>query len=382
MIEALGIRNFRAIADSDLVLAPGLNILVGPNGSGKSSLVEALRFLHEAVVTDPTKALARWRGWASVRHRAAGPSDPVQLILRIREHRTALSASYALQLLQAENGIDVRVGFESLDRKTSPGAGAKRALFQAHLGQGQVRDEVTKDWVDFELPDRDLALRYHADRLRHKQIVPFAEDIASWRFVNPVPVLMRPPTPLSVDPAWQETGIAVALQLARATRDELHQVSRRLARLVDGADGLEARLSSEGALIEIKEQVHKGLFPSWTLSDGTLRILAILTALHIGPPPALLCVEEPENSLHPSVIDALLTEFRDASDRGTQVIITSHSPYLLNRVSLDIDRAFFVDRPAGAARFTMLPADERTQREMERFGLGELLAQGALARPK
>jgi predicted ATPase len=81
------------------------------------------------------------------------------------------------------------------------------------------------------------------------------------------------------------------------------------------------------------------------------------------------------------VIDHLLTEFRDASERGTQVIITSHSPYLLDRLNADVDGAFFVDRPGGAARFTALPADERTRREMKRFGLGESLAQGALTRP-
>ena len=80
------------------------------------------------------------------------------------------------------------------------------------------------------------------------------------------------PARLSVDAAWQETGVSVALQLARATRDELDEVSRRLAGLVDSAEGLEARLSSEGALVELREQVHQGLFPSWTLSDGTLRI--------------------------------------------------------------------------------------------------------------
>lgn len=382
MIEVLVVKNFRAIATCELELTPGLNVLIGPNGSGKSSLVEALRFLHEAVVTDPTKALARWRGWTSVRHRAAALTEAVTLALRIRELGTDLSATYGLSLVQADNGIDVRVEHEFLSRKIKPGFGAQRDLLNAKSGKGLVRDEVTKDWSEFELSDRDLALRYHADRVRHKHIIPFAEDITSWRFVNPVPALMRPPTPLSVDAAWQETGIAVALQLARAKPAEIKEVSRRLTRLVESAAGFEARLSSEGALIEMKEQVHQGLFPSWTLSDGTLRVLAILTALHVGHPPALLCVEEPENSLHPTVIDALLSEFRDAADRGTQVIITSHSPYLLDRVNLDIDSAFFVDRPDGAARFTKLPGDERTRREMARFGLGELLAQGALARSK
>lgn len=379
MISALCIRNFRAIADSEMLeLGPGLTALIGPNGAGKSSLVEALRLLHEAVVTDPTRALSRWRGWASVRHRATAANEPVSIVLKMREHATKLPAHYLLELQQAQNGIDVLVEGEVLFRKIGTGPGKKRDLLVSSRGKGKVRDEVSKAWVPFELSDRELAIRYHADRARHKHIIPFAEDIASWRFVNPVPALMRPPTPLSVDSAWQETGISVALQLARATKEQIATISRRLTHLVEGTAAIDARLASEGALIELKEQVHQGLFPSWTLSDGTLRILAILTALYVGSPPGLLCVEEPENSLHPSVIDSLLTEFRNASERGTQVLITTHSPHLLNRLNLAVDTAYFVDRPSGAARFTRLPADERTRKEMERYGLGELLEQGAL----
>lgn len=374
MIEGLLIKNFRAIAQCELALKPGLNVLIGPNGSGKSSLVEALRFLHEAIVSDPTRALSRWRGWASVRHRGPVMTNEIALAVGMRVHRGRGSAEYGVFLDQSENGIDVRVQREFLDRRGE----SRRTLLSAVLGKGNVLEG--QEWLPFELSEHDLALRYHADRVRHKEIIPFAEDIASWRFVNPVPALMRPPTPPGIDAAWHESGISVALQLARATKPQLAEVSRRMAGLVEGTEGLEARLSSEGALVELKEQVHHGLFPSWTLSDGTLRVLAILTALYVGPPPALLCVEEPENSLHPSVIDNLLTEFRDAAERGTQVIITSHSPYLLNRLNLDVDAAFFVDRPGGAARFTPLPGDERTAREMERFGLGELLAQGALTR--
>lgn len=374
MIEFLHLKNFRAIADmKDLRLGPGLNVLIGRNGSGKSSLIEALRLLHEAVVADPASALARWPDWTSVRHRAAQPTAPITFVLGIREHPAATFSLYALELSPREHGTDVVVELEHLIRHTTTSL-ADNYLLMAANGVGKVREESTRQWLDFALSDRNLAVRHHADR-SHQQILAFAEDLRSWRFIDPVPALMRPPTPLSADAPWPETGSSVALQLARATRLELREVSRRLSQMIEGTDELDARLSSEGALLTLKDHVHRGLFPSWTLSGGTLRLLAILTALHVGPPPALLCVEEPENSLHPTAIDALLTEFRDAADRGTQVIITSHSPYLLDRVNQDVDAAYFVDRLAGAATFTRLPADDR-------FGLGERLAQGALAPPR
>lgn len=384
MIELLSIENFRAIHKTPILdLNPRLNVFVGPNGAGKSSLVEGLRFLHESVATDPTRAMARWRGWSSVRHRGATPTDDLSLAFGLNIAEPDISVLYELELEEDANHVDVLVRQEELSIfQSNKEKASMPSLLETHYGKGKVRDDKIKRSTAISLNARDLALRYLADQERFARIVATAEEIRSWRFVNPVPALMRPPTPLSTDASWQETGVAVALQLARATKRELAEVSRRLAGIVDGAVELSASLTGEGALVELKEQVHKGLLPSWTLSDGTLRILAILTALHVGKRPAVLCVEEPENSLHPSVIDNLLSEFSDAADRGTQVIVTTHSPYLLDRISLDAAAAFWVDRKKGGARFSKLPGGKRLAGEMKRFGLGELLAQGALRKSK
>lgn len=64
-------------------------------------------------------------------------------------------------------------------------------------------------------------------------------------------------------------------------------------------------------------------------------MLAYLTLLYDQEPHPLLCVEEPENQLYPSLLLELAEEFRGYSRRGGQVIVSSHSPDFLNGIELD-----------------------------------------------
>lgn len=75
--------------------------------------------------------------------------------------------------------------------------------------------------------------------------------------------------------------------------------------------------------------------PAWMLSEGTRRITAILALLARDPAPSLLCIEEIENGLDPWTVRAILRHLQSAADRGTQVILTTHSPWVLDDVPID-----------------------------------------------
>ena len=66
------------------------------------------------------------------------------------------------------------------------------------------------------------------------------------------------------------------------------------------------------------------------VSDGTIKMFAYLVLLHDPTPHPLLCIEEPENQLYPTLLIELLDEFRLYAKKGGQVFVTSHSPDLLN----------------------------------------------------
>ncbi len=112
------------------------------------------------------------------------------------------------------------------------------------------------------------------------------------------------------------------------------------------------------------------------LSEGTRRITAILALLHRDPPPSLLCIEEVENGLDPWTVQAVLGHLRSAADRGVQVVVTTHSPWLLDHVPIDSiiqvrrkdgDTIYerFAERPEVKAYDPRVPAGTRYVNEAE-----------------
>ena len=71
------------------------------------------------------------------------------------------------------------------------------------------------------------------------------------------------------------------------------------------------------------------------VSDGTIKMFAYLLLLNDPSPHPLLCVEEPENQLYPSLIVELAEEFRSYADQGGQVMVSTHSPDMLNSIQLE-----------------------------------------------
>jgi predicted ATPase len=100
--------------------------------------------------------------------------------------------------------------------------------------------------------------------------------------------------------------------------------------------------------------------PSWMLSEGTRRITAIFALLVHDPPPSLLCIEEVENGLDPWTVLTVLKALQAAVDAGTQVIVTSHSPWLQDHV--DLQDILFVERVKGTTEYRRFADKEEAKR--------------------
>ena len=111
------------------------------------------------------------------------------------------------------------------------------------------------------------------------------------------------------------------------------------------------------------------------MSDGTLRALGVLVALFQGNldfAPTLVGIEEPETALHPAASAALREALSRASGH-TQVIVTSHSPDLLDDRQLDADSFLAVVSDSGETRIAALDEASRTSMREQLFSAGELL---------
>jgi len=85
--------------------------------------------------------------------------------------------------------------------------------------------------------------------------------------------------------------------------------------------------------VEFTESFVNRSVESWESSDGTLRALAILLALETHPRSSTILIEEPEQNLHPWAITAIIKHIREViKERGVQVIITTHSPQVLEQL--------------------------------------------------
>ena len=114
-------------------------------------------------------------------------------------------------------------------------------------------------------------------------------------------------------------------------------------------------------------------------SFGTVRMLALLTALHEPDPPPFTGIEEVDHGLHPWAIDILVDRLRAASTRS-QILITTHAPALVNRLRpwklVVCDR----DPDTGASVIPCIDSNEVLRLERSAGGLrpGELWFSGAL----
>jgi predicted ATPase len=128
----------------------------------------------------------------------------------------------------------------------------------------------------------------------------------------------------------------VAQYLYDNHRSIFKTILRRMQERVPGISGVEPELTQDGYLIlRFRDGTFKTPFLDRYVSDGTIKMFAYLVLLHDPKPHPLLCIEEPENQLYPTLMSELAEEFRDYARRGGQVMVSTHSPDLLNAVRLE-----------------------------------------------
>ena len=113
------------------------------------------------------------------------------------------------------------------------------------------------------------------------------------------------------------------------------------------------------------------------MSDGTLRAFGVLVALFQGAggddaERRLIGIEEPEAALHPAAAGILIDGLRDAAEHS-QVLVTSHSPDLLDNDEISVDSIFAVVAEHGESRIGPLDEAGRTALREHLYTAGELL---------
>lgn len=363
MIERLTVSNYRSLGEGVTVDLGPFTAFVGPNGSGKSNVVDVLRFVSDAMSVGLSGAITKRQGIKAVRRWSSG--HPFNLFVEIRLRLPEGPASYRFEL--AGDRVDeYRLKVEEAEVVQ----GSSRHSFQVSAGawHGPAGLEPQLDPQTLALPlvGGDTRFRALLADLRRTSVYSIFPDTLR------APQEYDPTRPMELHGSnWASI---LKEQPQETWKPELVQA---LHRLTGDVEDIRVK-SAAGYLVTEFRHTSPGR-PKWFAaaqeSDGTLRVAGIITALLQQPPLPVVGIEEPELTVHPGAI-RLLVDYLQQAAKDNQVLITTHSPELLDLLKAEQIRV--VTRQAGATRVDSMRDDQRRAVRDGLLSLGELLTIGDL----
>ena len=377
ILESIKLKNFQAFRDAVMQHIPNFCIVVGANGTGKSTIFSIFDFLKNAMASNVNAALQKLggsRGFGEVRSRNA--TGPIEIELKFRKDKESPLATYFLQI-DEQNGR-AYVKRELLKyRRGSKGQPWFFLDFSDGKGKAVTNEEsiFNGDFKEEDLTRREQTLKSN-DILAIKGLAQFSNFpiaaalgnmIENWHVSD-----------FHIDRARNEQDAGYAEHLSREGenlslvlqflynnhRDIFDRILKIMSRRVPGVSNVEAKTTVEGrVLLKFKDGTFEDPFLARYVSDGTIKMLTYLVLLNDPSPHPLLCVEEPENQLYPSLLEELAEEFRSYARKGGQVMVSTHSPDFLN--AAELDEVFWLVKKNGYTEIHRASADDQIRAYME-----------------
>lgn len=412
LLSSVRLERFKAAFEpSEIALHP-FTVLTGRNGSGKSTLLEALQWIDTSVRYDARRACERYYGirdLLNLRSRVIPPFFQLTVTWKYAEALTeaaehAMKIEYRVKVEQDRDGRTPIVAGESLkslnsdkvewiSTKNQPRAkkGERGKRRKAAIRSPRILFPGTRYQIPFGEPDR-LALARGLGLGRISRRDPFPEISDFWEravFLRLSPnrlVQGSPAKRKSFDPLLDEEGQTLPALLRELRKDQMADLIERIRTILPDIRGIHLERPTAGldatvsySLVERMPYVGRAgrstfKVPAWMLSEGTRRITAILALLAREPAPSLLCIEEIENGLDPWTTLRILEELQSASDHGVQVVVSSHSPWLLDHVP--IQNVLLVSRVEGETVYEQFEHSPRAQQFKGAIPAGTRYVQG------
>ncbi|MCX7046192.1 MAG: AAA family ATPase [Candidatus Sumerlaeota bacterium] len=372
ILKSFRVQNFKAIQDSRAVSLTPLTVFIGNNGSGKSSFIEAMETYQSIVMDGLDSAMQKWFGFEHVwnkrnmkQPKTKGKNSVSQASIRFAMNGRAEWGSY-----QTDLAISAKANFSKIWIQEENLDWPKGFMGRLQDGKAIVKDNKGKIVGLSEIIDSDRSALPRA----------FRNVIGGWQFLSLAPDPMGKPSAKKMAsngrPHLSRDGSNLAQYLLNIREQDsgaFDDIVETMRLVLDYAKSFEP-IESQDIQRMIRIQMRESNFeiPGWLLSTGTIRILALLAVLRNPIPPPLIVVEEIENGLDPRTIHMILDEIREVVHSGqSQVILTTHSPYLLDL--LPLQTLILVERENGGDPIFWRPSDSKEIVEWARqFAPGQL----------
>lgn len=373
-IRRVVLRNYKSIGNCDVRLQP-LTYLVGQNGAGKSNFLDALHFVRDALVGSLENALNERGGLNEVRRRSSGHPTHfgIRIEFRLKDGREGW---YAFDIGALASG-----GYEVQHEKCVIDGVGKGPFFRIEKGRVLDSSEAAFPAVTADRLALVAASGFTAFR-------PVFDALTAMGFYNLNPKLMRelqkPQDGRLLKPVGENIASVIG-HLERVAPDRVKTIKEYLQSVVPMVHGMERKAIGPMETLEFRQDMagakHPWKFLAQNMSDGTLRALGVLTALlqsNVDYSPTLIGIEEPETALHPAASAALREVLVQAANH-TQVLVTSHSPDLIDDRGIDVDAILAVVSEGGETKIAPLDEASRQVLRDHLFSAGELLRLNQLA---
>jgi predicted ATPase len=363
-ITNLKVSNFKSFKDLDVNLGR-FNVVVGANASGKSNFVEIFRFLKTLEREELADAISLHGGSDAVANRRLGRAHPLRmsttsdrpmnwagLLGGPQSHENTYD--FSMRLASPPNGLLIE-GDRLTQRFRVPVSDrSTEVTLSVFASEGKPR-------VDIHPPDIfDQAGGYFGtsdDYLRTLKPLVESQSLGTsllirhgfFRFVGPFeslfsgvaiydinPRAIKRPHEMAGIPRLEENGENLSLVLKQILADpersrKFHNLLRYMLPFAVEV-GTEQYLGTS-ILMKLREEYYEDSLLANLLSDGTVDVVALITALFFEDKDVVI-IEEPERNLHPHLISGLMRLMEDAS-RNKQVIITTHSPEVVKHAGVE-----------------------------------------------
>ena len=374
MITNLKIKGFRSLKELDVDLGP-LTILIGPNNSGKTNFMDFFMLLSEAADGRLADGVARRGGLRNLLY-ADKEVEEISwdlMIERILESPTRYSVTFR------ESNNYPSVWSEYISQLKHPILLREKGKMSIWDNQKLKLESGWENHTELVIALVRDAINYPVfDKLRrYMNGFTYYGDFST-HLNAPIrhPFLARSETRLHPmgDNLTNVLHTLYNTPKYQPTYDELVEIVQlaypELDRFYFPAEG------GDGRIVLHWQDKH---FPDRTfstayLADGVLRFLCLIAILLNPEPPPLICIDEPELGLHPSLLNLIAELIQFASER-TQLIVATHSPQLVNY--FQVSEIAVVEKAEGATTIRRLEEKE-FKHWLEDFSLGDLWLMGKL----
>lgn len=367
------LENYKSIARCDVSLS-SLTFLVGPNGSGKSNFLDALRFVADALRTALDHAIRDRGGIREVRRRSS--THPTHFGIRLEfVLPTGQRGFYSFRI-----GALREAGYEVQREEcliTASEALGPDTHYQ--VDRGEV---VSTSLSVAPVASKDRLYLVNASGL--PELRPIFDLLSNMGFYNLNPDEIRDLQPPDVGEILSRDGGNIASVLGQLTVHNplaKKRIEEYLEKVVSGIQTVDAKSIGSKETLEFRQQMagseHPWRFLASNMSDGTLRAVGVLVALFQSSNGQktrvpLVGIEEPEVALHPAAAGVLLDALMDARQH-TQILVTSHSPELLDNYQISADSILAVVADGGITNIAPLDEVGRSVLHDRLYTPGELL---------